>query len=93
MDFEWNPEKAEHNFIKHKVSFQEAATVLGDSLGITIYDPDHSETEDRFITVGWSNQNRLLMVAHAERGDIIRIISARKLTSKERKDYERENKK
>lgn len=90
MDFEWDPHKAENNFIKHNVSFQEAATVLGDPLSITIYDPDHSKAEDRFITIGWSNQNRLLMVAHAERGEAIRIISARKLTSKERKEYERE---
>jgi hypothetical protein len=70
------------------VSFAEAATIFEDDLSVTIYDPDHSEDEDRYITIGLSNRGRLLMVAHTERGDTIRIISARELTSAEREAYE-----
>jgi len=88
MEFEWDPNKASKNFRKHKVSFSEAATVLGDTLAITVPDPDHSVDEDRYITVGWSNRSRLLMVAHTERGNHIRIISARELTRAERRSYE-----
>jgi uncharacterized DUF497 family protein len=88
MKFEWNAEKAEKNFNKHKVTFTEAATVFGDTLSITIYDPDHSKDEERYITIGWSNHDRLLMVSHTDRGDYIRIISARELTKKEREAYE-----
>ena len=80
MEFEWDPAKATENLRKHKVSFSEAATVLGDFLGTTSPDPDHSSDERRYITVGLSNRRRLLMVAHAERHERIRIISARKLT-------------
>jgi uncharacterized protein len=90
MEFEWDPRKAAGNLGKHKVSFVEAATVFGDQLSITVYDPDHSVREHRFITIGWSNRRRLLMVAHTERGDRIRIISARRLTRAERKAYEQE---
>ncbi len=88
MNFEWDPQKAERNLGKHGVSFAEASTVFGDELAITVPDPDHSTEEDRFITVGWSNRRRLLIVAHTDRGDRIRIISARELTPRERKDYE-----
>jgi len=88
MRFEWHPEKAAKNLRKHKVSFTEAATVFGDDLSITVDDPDHSEQEDRYITIGLSHQGRLLMVAHTERSDTIRIISARELTSTEREAYE-----
>ncbi len=91
MNFEWDPRKAEINLRKHDVSFIEAGTVFGDDLAITIPDPDHSMNEDRYITIGWSNRRRLLMVAHTERGDRIRIISARELTPSERKAYEKEN--
>lgn len=90
MNFEWDPQKAEINVNKHGVSFQEAATVFSDELSITISDPDHSQEEDRFITIGWSHQNHLLMVAHTDRGENIRIISSRKLTKSERKEYEEE---
>ena len=90
MDFEWNPRKAEVNLRKHDVSFNEAATIFGDELAITVVDPDHSDNEDRFITVGWSNRRRLLIVSHTDRGDRIRIISARELTRAERKVYEEE---
>lgn len=91
MDFEWEPRKAEINLRKHRVSFTEAGTVFGDELAITVPDPDHSKKEDRFITIGWSNRRRLLMVSHTDRGDKIRIISARELTRNERKAYEEEN--
>ena len=86
--FEWDPNKAFENLQKHRVAFEEAATVFGDYLGMTVPDPDHSTEEDRFITVGSSSRNRLLMIAHTERGDSIRIISARELTIRERSQYE-----
>ena len=70
------------------MTIEEAATIFQDDLSITVADPDHSTEEERFITVGLSTQNRLLMIAHAERGDCIRIISARELTSRERRQYE-----
>jgi uncharacterized DUF497 family protein len=87
--FEWDPNKAARNFQKHEVSFEEAATVFQDDLSITAPDPDHSMEEDRYITVGLSSRFRLLMVAHTERGDRLRIISARELTSRERRQYEK----
>jgi hypothetical protein len=93
VKFEWDPQKAAENLSEHGVSFREAATVLGDPLGGTVSDPDHSSAEDRYITVGSSNRSRLLMVAHTERGDRIRIISARELTRAERKAYEEETQK
>jgi hypothetical protein len=73
---------------KHKVSFIEAATVSGDFLGTTAADPSHSTDEHRYITVGLSSLGRLLLVAHTERGDRIRIISARTLTAREKRAYE-----
>jgi hypothetical protein len=88
MEFEWDRRKAAANLRKHGISFDEAATVFGDSLGATASDPDHSADEHRYITVGSSNRGRLLLVAHAERGQRIRIISARKLTRIESKAYE-----
>ncbi len=91
MIFEWDPRKAEINVRKHGVSFTEAGTIFGDDLAITVPDPDHSIHEERYITIGWSNGRRLLMVAHTDRGDRIRIISARELTQSERKIYEEEN--
>jgi uncharacterized protein len=72
--FEWHPDKAKQNKRKHKVSFEEASTVFADPLSATVFDPDHSGAEDRYITVGFSEQNRLLIVSHTERGDTIRII-------------------
>ena len=88
MKFEWDPQKAVSNQRKHGVSFHEAASVLGDPLSITYHDPDHSTTEYRFITVGMSQSGRVLMVAHTDRGDNVRIISARRATHQERKYYE-----
>jgi uncharacterized protein len=88
LEFEWDPIKAEASLRKHGVSFAEAATVFGDELSATIGDPDHSKNEDRFITIGLSNRQRLLMVSYTERNDRIRIISARELTQAERREYE-----
>ena len=88
MEFEWDPNKAQWNLRRHRVSFGEAATVFGDPFSITVPDPDHSFEEDRYITVGVSQSGRLMMVAHTERGNRIRIISARQLTRAERRQYE-----
>ena len=88
MNFEWDIVKAKANQIKHGVSFAEAATVYGDPMAFTFNDIDHSKEEDRYITMGCSERNRFLVVAHTDRGDRIRIISARKATRKERKAYE-----
>jgi hypothetical protein len=88
VNFEWDPGKARQNRRKHRVSFQEAATVFGDPLALTYPDPDHSTSEQRFITVGMSSAGLVLIVAHADRNDNIRIISARKTTQRERKQYE-----
>ncbi|MGC9397430.1 MAG: BrnT family toxin [Anaerolineae bacterium] len=88
MQFEWDPNKAIDNQRKHKVTFEEAATVFADTLGVTVSDPDHSAHEERYITVGLSQRKRLLMVAHTERDGRIRIISARELTPTEKRDYE-----
>ena len=85
--------KAAKNFREYRISFNEAATVFGDLLGTTVPDPDHSLTEDRYITVGMSSRGRLVMVAYTEREKRIRVISARELTRAERKAYEEETKK
>ncbi len=86
-NFEWNIEKAEKNFKNHKVSFGEATTIFDDPFFVVFTDPDHSFEEQRFIIIGNSKTNRFLFVSYTERENI-RIISARELTSKERKDYE-----
>ena len=91
MNFEWDPGKAAQNRRNHGVSFREAATVFGDPLAVTYQDPDHSVEEQRFITIGMSSFGRLLIAAHADRGESIRIISARKTPVGERTDYEQEN--
>jgi len=88
VNFEWDPAKARTNRRKHRVTFEEAATVYGDALALTYPDPDHSFSEQRFITVGMSSAKRVLIVAHTERGESIRIISARKATQHEREHYE-----
>ena len=85
------PAKAERNRRKHRVSFEEAATVFGDPLSLTYPDPDHSASEQRFVTVGTSIKNRILIVAHTDRKDSVRIISVRKATRRERKYYEEKN--
>ena len=91
MFFEWDPGKARINLAKHRVSFEEAATVFGDRLSITIPDPLHSIKEHRFVTMGCSAQNKILVVVHSERRENIRIISARRATRSERKQYEKES--
>ncbi len=88
MKIEWDLKKARLNLRKHKVSFEEAATVMSDPMAATGTDPDHSITEDRYITFGVSNRGRLLVVAHTEEGETIRIISARLASKGERKIYE-----
>src|SRR3972149_5638753 len=86
--FEWDTDKARKNIKIHGVSFDEASTAFKDTLSLTIYDPLHSSKEDRFILIGNSCKNRLLVIVHTEREDKIRIISARKTTKNERKQYE-----
>jgi uncharacterized DUF497 family protein len=88
--FEWDAGKDRHNRRRHRVSFSEAATALVDPLSLTIPDPDHSAEEDRFVTIGRSDDGHLLVVVHTERGSVNRIISARPATRRERREYEEE---
>jgi uncharacterized DUF497 family protein len=88
VNFEWDPSKAKQNRRKHRASFCEAATVFGDLLAVTYCDPDHSTSEQRFITVGMSELSRVLIVAHTDRDENIRISIARKATRREREHYE-----
>lgn len=90
--FEWDPRKAHRNLAIHQgVSFEEASTTFQDPLSITIDDPGHSVGEDRLLLLGHSNRNRLLVVVHTDRGDRIRLISARLATNKERLVYEEDS--
>ena len=88
MKFEWDPHKAEMNFRKHGVSFDEAGSVFLDQLALSGPDPEHSVRESRYITFGMSSLNRLLSVSHTYRPGAIRIISARRVTRGERRLYE-----
>ena len=88
MKFEWDIKKPNSNRRKHKVSFEEAATALSDSMAVTGADPDHSIFEDRYVTFGVSERGRLLAVAHTEHVETIRIISARVASRGEQKIYE-----
>jgi uncharacterized protein len=88
MEIVWDTRKAAANLKKHKVSFEEAGTVFADPLAVTGSDPDHSVRELRWITFGESVRGRLLVVAHTDEGDIIRIISARPATRREKRLYE-----
>jgi uncharacterized DUF497 family protein len=88
LRFEWDPNKAKQNLEMHGVSFDEASTAFRDALSLAIYDPLHSEEEDRLVLIGNSHKDRLLVVVHTERGDNIRLISARKASKKERTQYE-----
>jgi uncharacterized DUF497 family protein len=88
MEFEWDPNKADKNLEKHDVSFEEASTVFADPLSTTFDDPAHSEDENRYIIIGISNRFRLLVVAHTDRNNRTRIISAREATRLERQFYE-----
>ena len=87
MRFTWDPNKAVSNLRDHGVSFEEASTVFGDPLAVTIPDPDHSIGQERLLTMGQSTVGQLLVVSHTEEGDTIHIISARRATTHERKDY------
>ena len=88
FEFEWDPQKAASNIAKHGVSFEEAATVFGDPLGRIVTDPRHSADEERFVLLGVSKDGNLLAVMFVDRDGRLRIISARKATRHERKDYE-----
>ena len=88
MRFEWDKDKSKKNLKKHNVSFEEALTVFLDPLSATFDDPDHSVGENRFITIGYSSQDHLLVVSHTERGKVLRIISARFATANERRRHE-----
>ena len=87
LQFEWDTNKAAKNLEKHRIAFEEAATVFDDPMFITVVDGEHSVDEERYITIGLSAQGQLLMVAHTDRGGQIRIISARKATKKEEQFY------
>jgi uncharacterized DUF497 family protein len=88
LEFEWDPRKAAANLAKHKVSFEEAATVFGDPLGRIVADPRHSALEERLVLLGISKERRLLAVMYIERAESVRIISARRATRPEKRDYE-----
>ena len=88
MEFEWNEGKATTNLSKHGVSFDEAKTVFDDSLYVDFYDPNHSYDEHRYIIVGQLQKGRLLIVSYMERSNVIRLISTREVTRRERKAYE-----
>ena len=88
MKIEWDPGKAKSNLRKHKVSFEEASTALSDPMAATGADPDHSIAEERYVTFGVSERGRLLVVAHTDEGEMIRIISARIASKGERGLYE-----
>jgi len=88
MSFQWDSSKAVINARKHGVSFEEAITVFGDPLAVTIADPDHSLGEFRFLTIGLSISQRLLVISHTERSGEVRLISVRLATRQERRNYE-----
>lgn len=89
LSFEWDPIKAKRNIRVHGITFDEASTAFSDTMSLTIFDPLHSADEGRLILIGNSHQNRLLIVVHTERGDKVRLISARKATKHERETYEK----
>jgi hypothetical protein len=90
LTFEWDPRKARSNIAKHGVTFEEASTVFADSLSLTIPDPEHSRSEQRYVTMGRAFTGKLLVVVHTDRGDNIRLISARRASRRERRSYEKE---
>ncbi|HOY67671.1 MAG TPA: BrnT family toxin [Candidatus Ozemobacteraceae bacterium] len=89
MTFEWDPDKAKINLVKHGVTFHEASTAFGDPFSLTIPDPDHSALEQRFLLLGRSADNRVLVIAFTDREPNTRIISARKATTREKRSYEK----
>ena len=86
--FEWDARKARRNRLKHGIDFDEASTVFADALSITVPDPDHSDDEERSVTLGVSHRHRLLVVVHVDHAETTRIISARPADRTERRDYE-----
>lgn len=88
LEFEWDSRKAAANLAKHTVSFEDAATVFGDPLGRIMADPRHSAEEERLVLLGLSQSKHLLAVMYVDRGKAIRIISARRATRRERRNYE-----
>jgi hypothetical protein len=87
--FKWDQQKAATNLKKHRIDFHEAVTVLEDALSTTFPDPDHSKPGDqRFLSIGISDRQRILVIAHSEEGETVRIISARRATRRERRFYE-----
>jgi uncharacterized DUF497 family protein len=91
LEFEWDPEKAQVNYQKHGVSFDEASSAFADPLHVVVEDPRHSEHEVRFVLFGRSEAGRLLAVMHTERGQRIRLISARLANPRERRQYAKGN--
>jgi hypothetical protein len=89
LKFEWDKRKAVLNIKKHGVSFEDAATAFGDPLSVTIHDPKHSDDEERFLFLGETQGKKLVVVAHTDRKDTIRLINARPATRQEREDYEK----
>ena len=90
MDLEWDEEKNVRNFRKHGVWFEEAQTIWADDLAVEFYDSEYEEAEQRYLRVGHSTRHRLLLVVFCERHeDVVRINSARRATSNERRDYEK----
>jgi uncharacterized DUF497 family protein len=89
LTFEWDLQKARSNLAKHGVGFEEAATIFGDPSSLAIPDPEHSLAEERYVTIGRAFAGKLLVVVHTDRGDNIRIISARVASRRERKFYEK----
>ncbi len=88
MKYEWDEQKAKSNLSKHGISFEEAQTVFNDPLYVDFYDPDHSEQEHRYIIIGESLKQRILLVSYIERRNKIRIISARQVTKQEKQAYQ-----
>jgi uncharacterized DUF497 family protein len=89
LTFEWDPRKERSNLAKHGVGFEQASTIFGDRSSLTIPDPEHSQTEERYITIGRTFTDKLLVVVHTERGNNIRLISARRASRRERRFYEK----
>lgn len=88
MRFAWDEKKAANNLVKHGISFEQAATVFDDPLSDTFPDSDHSLQEQRFIIIGSAESGKILVVAHTDDGELVRIISAREATHRERESYE-----
>jgi uncharacterized protein len=87
LRFQWDPEKSRINRNKHGISFDEAATAFGDPIAITIDDVDHSDAEDRYVTIGSTRRHIVVIICHTDRAGFIRIISARKANKHEREQY------